>query len=401
MIKRNLYLDKIIPFINKDLIKIIIGVRRSGKTVLLRQIENYIMNNNNVGDMIISINFESYENRYLRNPEKLYEQIINDTKNVQGKVYLFFDEIQEVEDWQRLVNSFRVDLNCDIYLTGSNSNLLSGELATYIAGRYVHFNVYPFTFKEAKELSQNNNSKLSDRELFLDYLQFGGLPQRYELSEDSMKKAYLDDVFNTIVLKDIIARNKIKDVDLLKRLLNYLMDNIGNTFSARSIEKYFKSQGRPVSIETILNYIDYIKNAIIIKTAQRYDLQGKRLLSTNEKYFSIDLGLRNVIKNNNVLDYSKLFENLIYLEMLSRGYEVRVGKLQEKEVDFVCYKGDDIVYLQVAYLLAEESTIEREFSVLEAINDNYPKYVISFDDFDFSRNGIKHKNIIKFLLEEF
>jgi predicted AAA+ superfamily ATPase len=400
MIKRSLYLDKIIPFVDKDLIKIIIGVRRSGKTVLLNQIKEYIENKKSEDDLIIYLNFESYENRNLLNGLKLHKKIINDAKNIKGKVYLFFDEIQEVDEWQRIVNSFRVDLNCDIYLTGSNSNLLSGELATYIAGRYVHFNVYPFTFKEAIELSKLNNTTFNNKELFLDYLKFGGLPQRYELPKDEMIKAYLDDVYNTIVLKDIIARNKIKDVDLLKRILNYLMDNIGNTFSANSIANFLKSEKRKVTVDTVLNYIEYIKNAMIVSAVNRYDLEGKKILSTNEKYFSADVGLRNVVKNNQVIDYSKLFENIVYLEMLSRGYEVRVGKLGVKEVDFICYKNHEIIYIQVAYILAEESTIEREFSVLEAIDDNYPKYVISFDEVNFSRNGIIHKNIIDFLLEK-
>jgi len=399
MIKRKAYLEKIIPFIDKDIIKVLIGVRRSGKTILLSQIKEEIINRGISEENIIDINFESLSNRNLNEQKTLYDFIIKESKKTKSKVYLFFDEIQEVNGWEKAINSFMVDINCDIYITGSNSNLLSSELATYIAGRYIQFNVYPFTLSEAKEICIKNNTFKSDKELFIDYLELGGLPQRFGFSEKSMVKTYLNDVYNSIVIKDIIGRNKIKDIDMLNRITEFILDNTGNTFSATSISNYLKNEKSKASVDTVLDYIHYIKNAMIINSVQRYDLKGKNLLKTNQKYFAIDLGLRNVVKNNNKLDYSKLFETIVYLEMINRGWEVRIGKLDELEIDFICYKEDEIKYIQVAYMLAGEDTINREFNVFKKINDNYPKYVITYDDFDFSQNGIKHLNIVDFLLE--
>lgn len=400
MIIRNNYIDKIKKFIDKKLIKVLIGVRRSGKTVLLSQIKQAIIKRGVPKKNIIDINFESLSNKEIVHCDNLYNYVINTAKKLTGKIYLFFDEIQEVEGWEKAINSFMVDIDCDIYITGSNSNLLSSEFATYIAGRYIQFNVYPFTLSEAKEISILNKQYTNDKDLFLEYLQLGGLPQRFSLPEKTMVNTYLNDVYNSIVIKDIIGRNKIKDIDMLKRILEYLLDNIGNTFSATSITNYFKNEKRKISVDTVLNYIQYIKNAIIINSVQRYDLKGKNLIKTNEKYFSIDLGLRNIVKNNNQTDYSKLFENIVYLEMINRGWEIRIGKLDEKEVDFVCYKDKEICYIQVAYMLTSQETIDREFTPLIKINDSHPKYVITFDELDFSREGIKHLNIIKFLLDK-
>lgn len=409
MIRRTKYLEKIIPFIDKPLIKVIIGVRRSGKTVLLSQIAEHI--SKQVKDeQILSLNFESYKCRKLQNADALYDFVIQKSGECNGKrLYLFFDEIQEVDNWQKVINSLSVDIDCDIYLTGSNSNMLSGELATYIAGRYVHFTVYPFTFSEIKQyitekyaLPQRLPLKLapSDEALFENYLQFGGLPQRFLLEDKGSVRAYLDDVFNTIVIKDVVARNKISDIDLLQRLTAFLLDNVGNTFSATSICKKLKAEGVQTTVATLMNYIAAIKNAMVVLAAPRYDLKGKALLSTNEKYYATDLGLRNHVKSSDVIDYNKLYENVVYLEMLSRGYEINVGKLGEYEVDFICVKGRNKIYIQVAYLLADNEVVEREFRPLRKIDDNYPKYVITGDKHDFSGNGIIHKNIIDFLLDK-
>ncbi len=325
------------------------------------------------------------------------------------RLYLFLDEIQEVSDWQKVINSLSVDIDCDIYLTGSNSNMLSGELATYIAGRYVHFTVYPFTFSEIKQYYHEKNAfpkgfpmgfGVSDEDLFEQYFQFGGLPQRFLLEGKQSIRAYLDDVFNTIVIKDVVNRNKIKDVDLLQRLTAFLLDNVGNPFSATSICKKLKAEGVQTTVSTLMNYIAAIKNAMVVLVASRYDLKGKALLSTNEKYYATDLGLRNHVKSSDVIDYNKLYENVVYLEMLSRGYEITVGKLGDYEVDFICEKGNHKIYIQVAYLLADSSVVEREFRPLLKIDDNYPKYIVSGDKHDFSGKGIIHKNIIDFLLDE-
>lgn len=399
MIKRKTYLDQIIPLIDKPLIKVITGVRRSGKTVLLRQIQEYLLLNGRDKGHIVYISFESKANAYLKNTDTLYRFLLDAGKNAAGKVYIFLDEIQSVPAWEEVVSSLLVDLNCDIYITGSNSKLLSGEFATLIAGRYIQIRVYPFTLAEAKEITLQNGSFVSDEALFSDYLRYGGLPLRFSLEEISIEP-YLSDTYDAIVVKDIIQRNKFNDANLLNLLLNFLMDNIANPFSARSIVAALAANGIKTTVDTVLAYIGYIKNAMIIHSVQRYDIKGKKLLSSNEKYYAADLGLRNVIKSSDEIDFNKLYENIVYLELLARGYDVKVGKTDNYEIDFVAYKGKERIYVQVCYLLASEDTINREFGNLEKIHDNYPKYVISGDLPDFSRNGIQHFNIIKFLLDK-
>ena len=399
MIKRKTYLDQIIPLIDKPLIKVITGVRRSGKTVLLRQIQEYLLLNGRDKGHIVYISFESKANAYLKNTDTLYRFLLDAGKNAAGKVYIFLDEIQTVPAWEEVVSSLLVDLNCDIYITGSNSKLLSGEFATLIAGRYIQIHVYPFTLAEAKEITLQNGSFVSDDALFLDYLRYGGLPLRFSLEEISIEP-YLSDTYDAIVVKDIVQRNKLNDANLLNLLLNFLMDNIANPFSARSIVAALAANGIKTTVDTVLAYIGYIKNAMIIHSVQRYDIKGKKLLSSNEKYYAADLGLRNVIKSSDEIDFNKLYENIVYLELLARGYDVKVGKTDNYEIDFVAYKGKERIYVQVCYLLASEDTINREFGNLEKIHDNYPKYVISGDLPDFSRNGIQHFNIIKFLLDK-
>ena len=398
MIKREKYLQKIVPFIDKPLIKVLIGVRRSGKTVLLSQIRGYIQSTTGVEDeRLVDMNFESFTNSKYLNAVALYDFVLQKSKAVSGKrLYLFFDEIQEVEEWQKVINSLSVDIDCDIYITGSNSNLLSGELATYIAGRYVHFTVYPFTFAEYMQIK--GGAATDGEACFDDYLRFGGLPQRFILDDEQSVRTYLDDVFNTIVIKDIIARNKITDVDLLRRLISFLLENVGNPFSANTICKRLSNEGVKTTVPTLMNYIAAIKNAMVVQVAPRYDIKGKALLSTNEKYYATDLGLRNNVKSSDIVDYNKLYENVVFIEMLSRGYEINVGKEGDYEVDFICIKGRNKVYIQVAYLLADNAVIEREFRPLMVIEDNFPKYVVSGDRHDFSNNGIIHKNIIDFLL---
>lgn len=401
MIQRSKYLQKIIPFINQPLIKVIIGVRRSGKTVLLSQIREHIANTGVPEERIVALNFESFANRNYQNADELYNFVLQKSKAVSGdRLYLFFDEIQEVAEWQKVINSFAVDIDCDIYITGSNSNMLSGELATYIAGRYVHFTVYPFSFAESVEYAKLLGDERPLDALFENYLQFGGLPQRFLLDDGDSIRAYIEDVFNTIVIKDVIERNKISDIDLLKRLTAFLLDNVGNPFSANAICNKLKNEGVKTTVATLMNYISAIKNAMVVLTAPRYDLKGKALLSTNEKYYATDLGLRNNVKSSDIIDYNKLYENIVFIEMLSRGYEINVGKLGDYEVDFICLKGHEKIYIQVAYLLADSSVVEREFRPLLKTEDNFPKYVVSGDKHDFSHKGIIHKNIIDFLLSD-
>ena len=399
MIKRKTYLDQIIPLIDKPLIKVITGVRRSGKTVLLKQIQEHLLSNGCDKNRIVYISFESKANAYLKNTDALYRFLLDAGKNAAEKVYIFLDEIQTVPAWEEVVSSLLVDLNCDIYITGSNSKLLSGELATLIAGRYIQIRIYPFTLAEAKEITLQNGNFVSDEALFSDYLRYGGLPLRFSLEEISIEP-YLSDTYDAIVVKDIVQRNKLNNANLLNLLLNFLMDNIANPFSARSIVAALAANGIKTTVDTVLAYIGYIKNAMIIHSAQRYDIKGKKLLSSNEKYYAADLGLRNVIKSSDEIDFNILYENIVYLELLARGYEVKVGKTDNYEIDFVAYKGKERIYVQVCYLLASEDTINREFGNLEKIHDYYPKYVISGDLPDFSRNGIRHFNIIKFLLDK-
>lgn len=399
MIIREAYISQIVPLIDKNLIKVLTGVRRSGKTVLLSQIQDYLLKNGRSKPQIINISLESKKNKKFKDGDVLYEYLISACEKLNAKAYIFLDEIQVVSGWEEVVSSLLVDIDCDIYITGSNSKLLSGELATLIAGRYIQIHVYPFTLSEAKQMLEQNGKFKSDEVLFQDYLKYGGLPMRFSLEEISLE-AYLSDTYDAIVVKDIIQRNNIKDTNLLNMILAFLMDNIANPFSARSIVAALKQEGINTTVETVIAYIDYIKKAMVVYSAQRYDIKGKKLLTTNEKYYTVDLGLRNCVKASGEIDYNKLYENIIYLELLYRGYDVKVGKTDDYEIDFVAYKGSDTLYVQVCYLLASTETVEREFGNLERIKDNYPKYVISGDLPDFSRNGIKHYNIIKFLLNE-
>lgn len=399
MIIREAYISQIVPLIDKNLIKVLTGVRRSGKTVLLSQIQDYLLKNGRSKSQIINISLESKKNKKFKDGDVLYEYLISACEKLNAKAYIFLDEIQVVSGWEEVVSSLLVDIDCDVYITGSNSKLLSGELATLIAGRYIQIHVYPFTLSEAKQMLEQNGKFKSDEVLFQDYLKYGGLPMRFSLEEISLE-AYLSDTYDAIVVKDIIQRNNIKDTNLLNMILAFLMDNIANPFSARSIVAALKQEGINTTVETVIAYIDYIKKAMVVYSAQRYDIKGKKLLTTNEKYYTVDLGLRNCVKASGEIDYNKLYENIVYLELLYRGYDVKVGKTDDYEIDFVAYKGSGTLYVQVCYLLASTETVEREFGNLERIKDNYPKYVISGDLPDFSRNGIKHYNIIKFLLNE-
>lgn len=401
MIKRERYINKIKPFIDIDIIKVITGVRRSGKTTLLSQIKDLLIINNGVKrENIIEINFESEKYNHLRKANELYHYISHIAEKKDEKIYIFIDEIQEVNDWQRIVNSFKVDFNCDIYITGSNSKLLSGELATYLTGRYVQIMVYPFNLSELKEMYILHNKFTTDEALFTDYIKYGGFPQRCYFNDEQAIIIFLKDLYEAIIFKDIISRHHIRDITLLRKIVSFMLDNIANPFSARKIVKTLESYGTKVSLTTLLNYIEYIKESYILYSVSRYDIVGKNLLSIQEKYYSTDVGIRNVMKSSEKIDVNKLYENIIYLEMLVRGYEVQVGKLGENVIDFICYKGKEKIYIQVAYLINDKD-IDREFGNLKKINDNYPKYVISSDLVDMSQDGIIHKNIIKFLLEEY
>lgn len=405
MIERKTYIEQIKPFINTDLIKVLTGIRRSGKSILLKLLVEEIKKMGINSEQIISLNFEDIKNKRLCTAESLNDFILSEAKKGE-KNYLFLDEIQEVENWEKVINSLRIqeEYNFDIFITGSNAKLLSGELATYLAGRYVEFKIFPFSFSEfyAALEEQQENNKITKDEAFKQYIKFGGMPFLYNLKFNyPASMQYLADIYSSIILKDITQRNKIRDIDLLERIIKYILANIGNTFSANSLVKFFKSENRKVAIDTILNYIKFCEEAMLIYRVERYDLLGKKILTINEKYYIADHGIREAILESNERDINQVFKNIIHLELLRRGYKVKIGKINELEIDFICDKNsNEKIYIQVAYLLASEETLKREFTPLEKIGDNFPKYIISYDQFDFSKNGIKHINIVDFLMNK-
>lgn len=380
-------------------IKVITGVRRCGKTVLLKQIIDELKNSGIASENIIYINFESSKYKNIKNDADLDEFVFSKTKNLNGKVYLLFDEIQKVKNWEVSLNSYRVDLDCDIYITGSNSQLLSGELATLISGRYISINMLPFSFKELIQYYNEINVDIDDNQLFEHYLSYGGFPGvlNYENEE---KEKYLHDLYSTIVLNDILRKNKIKDIDLLERLMEFMISNIGQIFSANSISKYIKNERRKTSPHTIINYMDYARNAFIFYQIKREDIKQKRKLLIADKYYLVDPGFYFIFNNSTQRNWGQLLENIVFLELIRQGYSITIGKIQDLEVDFVCKKANQIKYIQVSQSILDENTRQREFKSLEKIPDSYPKYVITMDSFDFSANGIIHLNIIDFLKAE-
>lgn len=400
MIKREMYMSRIRPFIGTELVKVMTGIRRCGKSVMLELIREELKDSGVKAEQMISFNFEAMSNAHLCTAKALYDEVMNRAAAIEGKTYLFFDEIQEVKQWEKAINSFRVELDCDIYITGSNAKLLSGELATVLGGRYVEFTIYPFSYGEFLELYRTIEPASSDSEVFQRYLTIGGMPYLANLRyAPEPSKQYLTDIYNSVVLNDVVKRNKIRDVDMLSRIVAYVMANIGTTFASTSIAKFFKNEKRTVAPETILNYIKYCADAYLFYQVSRQDLQGKQILATNEKYYMADHGLREAVYGGNMRDINLILENIVYMELLRRGYSVTVGKAGEKEIDFVCQKKDQKLYVQVCYLLASEDTIQREFGVYASIPDNFPKYVVSMDELDMSRDGIKHCNVRRFLTQ--
>ena len=375
MIKRKFYLEKIVKLIDTEDIKVITGVRRCGKTVLLKQIIDELENRG-----IASENFSK-------------------TNNLNGKIYLLFDEIQKVKNWEVSLNSYRVDLECDIYITGSNSQLLSGELATLISGRSISINMLPFSFKELIQYYDEMHENIDEIKLFEQYLSYGGFPGLLNY-ENEEKEKYLYDLYSTIVLNDILYKNKVKDLDLLERLMEFMISNIGQLFSANSISKYIKNENRKTTPHTIINYMDYARNAFIFYQIKRENIKQKRKLLISDKYYLVDSGFYFIFNGSTQRNWGQLLENIVFLELIRQGYSITIGKIQDLEVDFVCRKANQIKYIQVSQSILDENTRKREFKSLEKISDSYPKYVISMDSFDFSANGIIHLNIIDFLKSE-
>jgi uncharacterized protein len=396
MLKRQNYLDRIIPFMDTDIVKIFTGIRRSGKSTLMSQVSDMLVEQGVSVKQIITINFEDL--RYRSKPvEALHKEILNQYSG--KRLYLFFDEIQELASWEELVNSLRVTIDADIYLTGSNSKLLSSELATLLAGRYIEIRIYPFSFKEM--ITLNDFDKRPDIEgAFRDYIRFGGFPFIHRNQLDAQATLdYLEDLYNSIVLKDIVHRYGVRDVALFEKIMRYLMENMGNTFSSGNMIKYLKGDRRSISNETIYNYLTYAEDSMLMNRVSREDVKGKALLKFQEKLYLTDHGFREQMFGSNQSDINRVLENIVYLELLRRGYKVSVGEIGDREIDFTAVKSEEKAYFQIAYILADASVIEREFGVYRDVVDNFPKYVLSMDKNDFSREGIMHRNIIDWLLE--
>ncbi len=397
MLKRESYLSRIRGFYNSDLIKILVGIRRCGKSVILRQIIDELKENGCDDEHIIFINFEYIEYEELRDYKKLNIFIKNRLTD-KKRYYIFLDEIQKVEKFEEVINSLRASTdNTSIFITGSNSKLLSKELSTVLSGRYVLFNIYPLSYKEFIFLTKKN--PLSE-ETFWNYVKWGGLPNRCEFSDDNNIKDYLHSVFDSIILRDVVDRLGLKDILLFNLLLQYIVDTTGREFSAENVINYLKSEGKSISTETLYTYLDALCKALIINKIYRYDIHGKAILKTLNKYYMTDLGIAQIKNNNFEINKSFAIENVVYNELLKRGYDVYIGKTKNGEIDFIAIKSNIKEYYQVTYLLDSDKVIDREFNAFNTIDDNYPKYVLSLDKTDFSRDGIIHKNIIDWLLSE-
>lgn len=398
MISREVYLEKIRPFYHMDFIKVITGIRRCGKSVLLMQIMQELISKGTKENHIVYINFEDYDYSFIKSGTDLHEYIKEKIKD-KDKYYIFCDEIQVIPEFERVVNSIRMKFGASIFITGSNGKLLSGELATFLSGRYVSFYIQPFSFKEVCKIRGLERTEVTE-DVLQDYMIWGGLPQRFLMQDEEQTKTFLRDVYDTIVLKDIVQRAGIKNLDLFNRVIEYLVCNPSQIFSITSLSNYFLSVDRKVSKETIYNYLEHITASLIMKKVSRYDIRGKRILTKMDKYYLTDLGIGRIRNSGFKLEMGALLENVVYNELISRGFEVYVGKTTKGEIDFVTIKGQEKAYYQVAYYLYDQKVIDREFGAFIDVPDNFPKYVISFDKMDFSRDGIIHKNVIDFLLEE-
>ena len=397
MLKREVYLSRIRGFYDSDLVKILVGIRRCGKSVILNQIVDEIKEKGVEENHIIYINFELIEYEELQDYKKLNKYIKDNIKD-NKMYYIFLDEIQRVDKFETVVNSLRASLkNISIFITGSNSKLLSNELSTVLSGRYVLFNIYPLSYKEFTELTKKN---AKSEETFWDFVKWGGLPNRTQFTDENNIKDYLHSVFDSIILRDVVERLGLKDIVLFNLLLQYVVDTTGREFSAENIIKYLKSEGKSISTETLYVYLDALCKALIIKKIYRYDIHGKAILKTLNKYYMTDLGIAQIKNNNFEINKCFAIENVVYNELLERGYDVYIGKTKKGEIDFIATKTDEKAYFQVAYSLENESVIEREFGAYNGIDDDVPKYVLSLDKKDLSRNGIIHKNIIDWLLEK-
>jgi uncharacterized protein len=402
MISRPIYIKQLKNFINKPQIKIITGIRRSGKSTVLRLLKETLLSSGVREEQIIMLNFESFVFSGFTTAQKLYD-FVKGKIQLNQKTYLLLDEIQEVDDWEKAVNSLLVDFDMDIYITGSNSHLLSSELATYLAGRYVEISVFTLSFREFLDFRNHylpKEESMSDS--FAAYLRKGGFPVIHTVNYDE-ESAYkvVRDIYSSVILRDTVQRYKIREVELLERVIRYAFDNIGNTFSGKNVADYFKNQQRKTDINTIYNYLHALEGAFILYRVPRYDIKGKEILKTQEKFYASDVSLLYATLGYRDRMISGILENIVFLELKRRGYQVYIGKLDTREIDFIAEKQGNRVYIQVAYKLESNQTIEREYSPLLLVADQYPKYVVSMDDFwKDTIEGVRHLYITDFLLAD-
>lgn len=380
-------------FTGTNIIRMLTGMRRSGKSTLLKIYQNALKNTGVRDDQILEINLEDLRFEELKDYRKLYGYI-NEHLNISEKAYLFLDEIQEVENFEKVLSSLQLQENLEIIVTGSNSKMLSGELATYISGRYVEIPVYPFSFSEFLKMRPGNA-----RERFDEYLQTGGLPASI-LLDSYAHREYLRGIFNTVLLKDVMQRKALKDASLLESLSIYLADNISNPISSKRVADFLTSNGRKTTPKTIDSYLDALQEAFLVYPAARYDIRGKKSLKREQKYYFADIGIRQFLIGEQFRDYGRLLENVVFLELRRRGYSVTTGKNQDQEIDFIARKGADIRYYQVSAIVAADDTRERKLGAFARIDDNYPKILLTLDTIPMTSGGILHQNIIDFLLEE-
>ena len=399
MIPRERYFEQLAPFVGKRIIKVLVGVRRCGKSTLLQMLYQRFLEQGVPAEDMLHIQLESNEFAHLDTADELTGYVYTHIDKTHP-VKLLFDEIQEVQGWENALRSFMVDLDADIYITGSNAHVLSSDLATYITGRYVTIDVYPLSFAEFLPAYQNAHPKASERAAFIAYATQGGFPFQSELefqTEPTLK--YLEDLLSTILLKDVVKRNGIRDVDLLERLVRFSAAEEGHLLSVKRIVDYLKSERRKTTPDTITNHLNAAEKAYLLYKAPREDAIGKQMLAFNDKWYIVDQGLRQAMGISNQANIDQVLEGMVFMELKRRGYRVTVGKVGNLEVDFIARRGSDVEYYQVTYLMADERTREREFASLLAIPDNYPKYVLSMDDFCMSQNGVQAVNIVDWLLE--
>ena len=403
MIARELYMQQIRPFMNRPLVKVITGIRRCGKSVVLQLIVEELERQGISKEQIVYMNFESFEWMDITNAKTLYLYIKSKVEHISGRIYILLDEIQEVQEWEKAVNSFLADWDVDVYITGSNSRLLSSELSTYLAGRYVNFQIMPLSFQEYllfHGISSDQKEVIHD-ELWK-YIRMGGFPavHTHAYSYEAIYKLVYD-IYSSVILRDTVQRHSIRNVELLERIVRFVFDNIGNRLTAKNVADYFKSQQRRVDLNTVYNYLEALQSAFILQKVPRYDIKGKELLQSHEKYFVSDLSLIYAVMGYKDRMIAGALENMVYWEMRRRGYDTYIGKQDQREVDFVGIRRNEKMYVQVSYRMETDSTIEREFAPLLAIDDHYPKFVVSMDEvWQDNMEGIRHIHLADFLTDE-